>query len=101
MCLIKEDKSTIDKLNGKAKLIEAHKTLLEKVPLIKRETSFCRRLSDIFESNPRRGFLCHRKFAPDDPRSGYGFSLNWLFPVNRLHQKTTTVEGELNLPNVR
>ena len=101
MCLIKEDTSTIDKLHGKAKFIEAHKTLLEKVPQIKRDTTFCRRLSDIFESNPRLGSLCNRDFAPGDPRSGYGFSLNWLFPVNKLDRKTTTVEGELNLPNLR
>lgn len=101
---IKEDSSTIDNKAKKKEPKGAQKSLLEKVPQIKRDTTFCQRLSDVFESNPRQGCCCWRKYKQpsnedDDPVTGkYGFSLNWLFPVERLDRWNTTVEGELNLP---
>lgn len=106
--LIKEDSSRIDNMfNGKNKK-DAQKSLLEKVPQIKRNRTFCRKLSDVFESNPRGGCFFWRKYTEpsedsdeeeqDSSDKGYGFSFNWLFPVERLDRWNTTVEGELNLP---
>jgi len=66
------------------------------VPEIKKETSFCRRLSDVFESNPKGGNIFWRDYSADKCDS-YGFSLNWFVPVYRLQPNTTYIEGELNL----
>lgn len=96
--MIREDSSTIDRMPGHSEMKDAEKSLGEKLPQLKKQSSFCRRLSDVFESSPRIGCFFWRRFKPDAPDSNYGFSLNWLFPIQKLEPATTMVESELNLP---
>jgi hypothetical protein len=97
--MIKDNTSTIDSLPGQRRLVRAQKTLVSKIPQIKYKKTFYRRLSDIFESNPRGGSFFWRDEKVRSVKDGasYGFSFNWFFPVRRLRSVDCTVENELNL----